>query len=162
MRSAARAKRFKPCTASLPNSGVRQMRIRQGMNHGGNAPVLNNTMRRNRSALASAALLSEETRFPAMRAYNVLAGPADADAGFTITIGSYGSGGYFGGSSWYGHGYWPGRTYGGWGWYGRGHDYRPYRRHCRWKVKRVKVRYWDAYSYRWQTRKVHRRIRVCR
>jgi len=29
-------------------------------------------------------------------------------------------------------------------------------------VKRVKVRYWDAYNNHWVTRKVRRRYRVCR
>ncbi len=101
----------------------------------------------------------------AILATGMIAAPADADAGFTITIGSSGhgygagSGGYYGGPRGYGHGYRPGRHYGGWNWYGRGHGYRP---HCRWKVKRMKVRYWNAYTYRWATRIDHRRYRVCR
>ena len=53
--SAAREKALAPCTASLPNSGVRQTRIRQGMNQGRKAPVLNSTIRSNRSRSASRA-----------------------------------------------------------------------------------------------------------
>lgn len=98
-------------------------------------------------------------------ATGIIAGPSDAEAGFSITIGSsghgygYGSGGTYGGSRWYGHGYRRGGYYGGWGWSGRDHGYRP---RCRWKVKRVKVRYWDPYSYRWARKIVHRRYRACR
>ena len=43
--SAARAKAFSPRTASVPSSGVRQAAIRHGTNGGGNAPVLNSTIR---------------------------------------------------------------------------------------------------------------------
>lgn len=99
-------------------------------------------------------------------ATGTIASPSDADAGFNITIGNYGygSGGYHGGSRRYGHGYRRGGYYGGWGWYGSrsAYGYRRNRPNCRWRVKRVKVRYWDAYNYRWTRKIVHRRYRVCR
>jgi len=100
-------------------------------------------------------------------ATGTIAAPSHADAGFNITIGNYGqgygygSGGYYGGSRWYIHGYRPGRYYGGSRWYGSDHGYRSYRPHCRWKVKKVRVRYWDAYNNCWVNKKVRRRYRIC-
>ena len=101
-------------------------------------------------------------------ATGTIASPSDADAGFNITIGNYGYGygsvGYHGGSRRYVHGYRRGGYYGGWGWYGSrsAYGYGRNRSHCRWRVKRVNVRYWDAYNYRWTRKIVHRRYRVCR
>ena len=97
-------------------------------------------------------------------ATGTLAGPSNADAGINVTISGPGFG-YGTGSPWHGsgHGYGYGNGYGyTTGYWGRPrHDYGPYRPHCRWRVRRVRVRYWDAYNNCWVTRKVRRRYRDC-
>lgn len=100
-------------------------------------------------------------------ATGTIADSSNSEAGINITISGPGYGhGY--GSPWYGSRHGHNHRYGrGYGyrsssyWGGPRHDYRPYRPHCRWRVKRVKVSTWDAYNNCWVTRKVSRRYRTC-
>ena len=71
IRSAARLNKFAPCTASRPTTGMRHARIRQGMYRGGNAPVLNSTIRSSRSRHA-------QHRAQANRAAPILGDERDA------------------------------------------------------------------------------------
>lgn len=103
----------------------------------------------NKLLLAAAAVATLAT--------GAIAGSSAADAGVKVVIGSPGHGYGLGFYGWRGH-------RGAIAWRGVGrhnHGYRSYRPNCRWKVKKVKVRYWGPHNNRWNTRTVHRRYRVC-
>ncbi len=95
-------------------------------------------------------------------AAGAVTGPSNADAGVRVVIGGHGQGSY----GWRGHrsdfarrGHRNGFAWRGFG--RRDHGYRSFRPNCRWKVRKVKVRYWAPHKNRWKTRNVFRRYRVC-